>query len=48
MGEIFLFLFGMDEPRLVSTHMVIGVKLLKGDTTANINETQYLSKIGNL
>ena len=38
----------MDEPRLVGTPMVIGVKLLKDDTTADINDTQYISMIDNL
>ena len=38
----------MDEPRPVGTPMVIGVKLLKDDITADINETKYISMIGNL
>ena len=38
----------MDEPRLVNTPMVIQVKLLKDDTTIDINEAQFTTHIGNL
>lgn len=40
--------FGMDKSRPIGTPMVTGVKLLKEDTSAKVNETQYRSMIGKL
>ena len=40
--------FGLEDSKLVSTPMVIGIKLLKNDDSTEVNQTLYRSVMGKL